>query len=372
MKADSMPRREVLKATACMVAAGFGAGTGRAEGQAPKPALRLPRTVRVGIIGLEGHISEILSVTSASPQVRLMAIAESDPELLPRASDDPLLKEAALYSDYREMLDKQQLDVVAVCGENGTRATTVQACADRRLAIVAEKPLALTLSDLQRTREKIVANGVPFTMLLSMRFEPQYQKMHEIVRSGYIGEVVAMTAQKSYQLGDRPAWMKRRQTFGGIIPYIAIHMADLMLWVSGRDFAEAAAFQSNVGYPGIGDMENNAAVIFRMDNRGTATVRLDYLRPATAPTHGDDRLRIAGTNGVVEYQGATGLTLVTREKAPEQIHDLPPAGSLFGNFLEAVYNGSKPVLTPDEIFRVNEVVLKARDAAENRTIVSVY
>ena len=365
----STTRRDALKTAGAILAAGFAPGTQARGSQSSQSSLRLPRAVRVGLIGLEGHYSEILSVVSASPQVQLAAIAEADPGLRSKAAADALLKNAALFGDYREMLDKQKLDVVAVCGENGTRASIVQACAERKLAIVAEKPLALTLAELELTRQKIIANGVPFTMLLSMRFEPQYRKMQAMVRGGEIGEVVAMTAQKSYKLGERPDWMKRRATFGGIIPYIGIHMVDLMLWVSGREFAEAAAFQSNVGCPEIGEMENNAAVVFRLDNRGTATVRLDYLRPATAPTHGDDRLRIAGTKGVVEYQGSSGLTLVTGDREAAQVRDLPAAGSLFADFLDAVYNGRQPLLTPGEIFRVNEIVLKARDAAESHSIV---
>jgi predicted dehydrogenase len=368
MKADSLVRREMLKATAGTIVAGIAAGARAGRSQPSPTALRLPRTIRVGIIGLEGHYSEILSVAASSPQVQVVAVAETDPAVRSRTIDEPLLKQAMLYADYREMLDRQKLDVVAICGENGTRAATVQMCAERKLAIVAEKPLALTLADLELTRQKIISSGVPFTMLLSMRFDPQYRKMHAIVRGGGIGEVVAMTAQKSYKLGDRPDWMKRRETFGGIIPYIGIHMVDLMLWVSGRELTEAAAFQSNVGYPGYREMENNAAVIFKLDNRGTATVRLDYLRPATAPTHGDDRLRIAGTEGVVEYQDLSGLTLVNRESKPAQVRDLPAAGSLFGDFLDAVYNGRQPLLTPGEIFRVNEIVLKARDAAESHTL----
>ncbi len=367
MKASSLLRRDMLKTTAAVLAAGLAAGTKTVRSQ-PQSPLKLPRAIRVGIIGLEGHYSEILSVASASPQVRVVAVAEADPKLRSSVSDDALLKSATPFSDYREMLDRQKLDVVAVCGDNGTRAQVVRDCAERGLAIVAEKPLALTLADLDLTRQKIVASGVPFTMLLSMRFEPQYRKMHAIVRGGEIGEVVAMTAQKSYKLGERPDWMKRRETFGGIIPYIGIHMVDLMLWVSGREFVETAAFQSNVGYPAIREMENNAAVVFKLDNRGTATVRLDYLRPETAPTHGDDRLRIAGTEGVVEYQGSSGLTLVTRERKPAQALDLPEGGSLFGDFLDAAYNGRQPLLTPAEIFRVNEVVLKARDAAESNAI----
>ena len=71
-------------------------------------------------------------------------------------------------------------------------------------------------------------------------------------------------------------------------------------------------------------MENTTATLFRLDNRGTAALRMDYLRPETAPTHGDDRLRLAGTRGVLEYQAATGLTLVTAKEKPRVITDLPP------------------------------------------------
>ena len=51
---------------------------------------------------------------------------------------------------------------------------------------------------------------------------------------------------------------------------------------------------------------------------------MDYLRPATAPTHGDDRLRIAGTLGVVEHQEGRGLTLVTTK--------LPVAGTFITQY----------------------------------------
>ena len=131
-----------------------------------------------------------------------------------------------------------------------------------------------------------------------------------------------MGAQKSYKIGlergQRPEWMRHRETYGGTIPYIGIHMVDLMRWVSGREFVETAAFQSRVGFDELRDMENNTAVIYRLDNRGTANLRMDYLRPETAPTHGDDRLRVVGIKGVVEYQGGT-LSLMTASSKPRNV-----------------------------------------------------
>ncbi|MGH9839223.1 MAG: Gfo/Idh/MocA family protein [Blastocatellia bacterium] len=335
-----------------------------ASDQQHHPA-QLPGAIRVGIIGLDGHYSEITGAARILPNIRITAIAETKTALLQSAKRSAALNSARIYEDYRRMLDQEKPDVVAVCGENGVRAAIVQACAERRIPVVAEKPLAISLKELEAVKRAVVSHNAPLTMLLPMRFSPQYQAVRNIVRSGAIGEVVSIDAQKSYKLGNRPDWMKVRKTYGGTIPYIGIHMVDLMRWASGREFVEVAAFQSNVGFPEIGEMENNAAVIFRMDNRGAATLRLDYLRPATAPTHGDDRLRIAGTKGVIEYREGEDLMLMTNEQKPVRVTDLPAGRFLFVDFLESLYLGQTHLIRPEEIFRVTEIVLKAREAAES-------
>lgn len=95
---------------------------------------------------------------------------------------------------------------------------------------------------------------------------------------------------------------------------------------------------------------------------------MDYLRPATAPTHGDDRVRIAGTSGVVEYTAEVGLTVVTSNGKPRRISELPAGRSLFVDFLGAVYLGTPSGLDWDEIYKVNRIVLAARDAAEQHRL----
>ena len=172
-------------------------------------------------------------------------------------------------------------------------------------------------------------------MLLTMRFEPPYAAMRQLVAAGRIGEVAQMAAQKSYKLGERPEWMRHRATFGGTIPYIGIHMVDLMRFIGGRELVEAVSFEARVGFPEMGDLENTTATLFRLDNGGMASLHMDYLRPEAAPTHGDDRLRLAGTRGVLEFQESAGLTLVTADEAPRAIQYFPPARRLFPDFLAA-------------------------------------
>jgi len=346
------------------------AGAALASQAVSQPIVRLPQKVRVAIIGLEGHISEILGPMDRLPDVQLVAVYDRDAQ---RMEDVVRGKHsgARMYGNWRDLLDGEKLDVAGVCGDNGERAGIILECARRKLNVVAEKPLAITSEDLDRIKQAVASSAIRLTMLISMRFEGVYRALKQIVDSGEIGEVAQISAQKSYKLGDRPEWMRNRSTFGGTIPYIGIHMVDLMRWTSGRELVEAASFQGRVGFPQLRDMENTTATIFRLDNGGTGSLHMDYLRPDTAPGWGDDRLRLAGTRGVAEYQAATGVTLVTERKPPREVSTLPPDGSLFIDFLESTYLQRPAGLDLKDIFRVNEIVLAARTAADEHRIVRI-
>ena len=345
-----------------------GAGT-MAGGQGGTPVVRLPQKVRVAMLGLEGHISEVLPPLPLIPDVEIVAYAEPEAGARRQALGNRRLAAAKSYSDYRAMLDQEKPEVVSVCNPNGERAAAIVACLERRMHVVAEKPLAIEREDLEKVRRALEKSGARLTMLLPMRYWPPFLALREIVESGQIGEVAQIGAQKSYKVGARPAWMLRRASYGGTIPWIGIHMVDLMRWSSGREFTEVASFQSRVGAPEMGEMENTTGSLFRLDNGGVAALRMDYLRPESATTHGDDRLRLAGTRGIAEYQASTGVTLMTAGEKPRTLGILPKPRWLFVEFLESVYGGKPETLRVPDIFRVNEIVLKAREAAERGQIV---
>lgn len=355
-------RRQFLHTTTAATVAGL---TGTSA------STRWPEQIRVGIIGIEGHVSEITNAAKQMPSLRITAVAETKPAQVKKVKTEAAYANARLYDDYRKLLDAEKLDVIAICGENGGRAEILMDCAERKIPIASEKPLTISLQELTAVKKAIKQNNVPLTMLLPMRFAPQYQAMKQIVDSGQIGDVVTIATQKSYKLGTRPDWMKSQATYGGTIPYIGIHMVDLMRYVTGREFVTTAAFQSNVGFPEIGTMENNTVLIFQLDNRGTASLRMDYLRPATAPTHGDDRLRIAGTKGVVEFQEGGSVTLITSTQKPMTVTELPAEKLLFVDFLESLYDGKPHLIKLEEIFRVTEIVLKSRTAAETGRLIKL-
>jgi predicted dehydrogenase len=332
-------------------------------------AIRLPRKIRVGMIGLDGHPTEVLRPLPQLPDVEITALHDTDARTIARFQKDPRLASSRSYSDWRQMLDKEQFDVCGVCNANSEHAAAILACLQRKIHVIAEKPIATEVADLPRIAKAVAAGPAKLTAMLPMRFDPSYLALKQVVASGEIGDVIQIDGQKSYKANNnRPKWFFKRSTYGGTMAWIGIHMIDLMLYTSGRDFVETFGYQNHIGFPETGDTENVTTTIFRMDNGGVAHLRMDYLRPQTAATHGDDRLRLAGTKGIAEFMHATGVTVMSDKRKQEVIKNLPEERSLFVEFLDHIYNGKPEPIAWKEIERGHEIVLKARDAMESRRV----
>lgn len=327
--------------------------------------------MRVGLIGVKGHYGTILSGLAATG-CELVAVCDDDESVLAAARKWPqAAPDLRVYTDYREMLKREKLDAVGETGTDNQRAEILCACAARGLHVLAEKPLANSLEELDQVKAAVTAAGVQVSMLLTMRFEPAYRALRTAVQQGLIGEVCQGAMQKSYRLGNRPAWQRSRATFSGIIPFIGIHALDLIRWTSGREFVRGAGFAANTAHPEIGDLEDNASLALTLDNGGTAGVRLDYCRPAAAPTHGDDRLRLAGNLGVVEALACgTQVTLITADEGPREL-ELGPPVCQWSNFVAAVRGEAECEVPAADCYRITEVVLRLREAAERGVVASL-
>ncbi len=349
-------RRDIL------LAAG---AAGALMAQNPQSSIRLPRAVRLAIIGFDGHPGEVLGQLPRLPDVELAAYAVdgTDPQTLKSSLKNGAVAKARAYEDYAPMLDREKLDMVAVCNNDGRRTQAILACAAKGLHVIAEKPLALNRTDLAAVKQAYSKPGLRLSTLLPMRFDPEYMALKSIVDSGQIGEVAQITGQKSYQLGYRPEWQKQRASYGSTVLWIGIHMIDLMRYCSGREFVEVAGYQSHVAFPEIGAMENVTAAVYKLDNGGVATLHMDYLRPDQAPAHGDDRLRLAGTKGIAEYMADLGVVVVSDKSKPHTVTPLPAQKSVFLDFIESVYLGKPQSLTPADIYRVNEITIATHEAS---------
>ena len=111
------------------------------------------------------------------------------------------------------MLQKETLDCVAICNNNGRRAAAIIACAERKLDLIAEKPFAITRRDLASVIAAVQRNRVHAGMMLPMRFDSPYLAIKQVADSGEIGDVCQIDAQESYQLDRRSEWQKNARAY---------------------------------------------------------------------------------------------------------------------------------------------------------------
>ena len=334
--------------------------------------VRLPRKIRLGLLGLEaGHVGEVTNHLTRVPDVEVVALADPDPALRARFAANPRVAQAKQYPDWRQLLAQEKLDLVAINNNSGERAAAILACVARGLDVLAERPLALSKADLDKIKRSVAARKVALGALFPMRFGAPYQAIKKVVAEGSIGQVLQMTAQKSYQIATRAPWFLKRESYGGTIGWIGIHLIDLMRWTSGREIRQVASFNTRPGLPGMGEMDGVTGSVFKLDNGGVATMHLDYLRPRKAPSHGDDRLRLIGTAGVVEYQAASGVTVITHDRPPAPIDPLPKPQSLFVDFLESTYNGKPSGLPLADVYRASDIALATERATVEGRVITV-
>jgi predicted dehydrogenase len=335
----------------------------------------MPR--KLGFIGLKGHESivlrgsEVLNKTTPGA-IQIVAVADDVPEELAKFTKQASLKGAQAYPDWRHLLEHTMLDVVCLSDANDLHAEQIIECAKRNIDIVTEKPLALSLEDLKRIKAALAKSKSRLTMLLTMRHEAKYPVVRRLIQEGAIGEIALVTAQKSYRLEKRPAWFKEAKRLGGMIPYIGIHPVDLIRWTTGLDFQSIAAVHGRVGeFAELGEGYNQASLLATLSNGASATIRLDYLRPSTTTTHGDDCLRIAGSRGIIETRGDVAtISLLSAKKEPQTIQPDKPT-NLFVEFLAAL-DAEKPLPIPTEdCLRSTEIVLLGRQAAEEQTVLKI-
>jgi predicted dehydrogenase len=328
--------------------------------------------MRIGIIGLKGHQGVVLKGAKQLGDCEVVAVSDDNSSALNAfRKNEPLAAKAETYADWRMLIEHSMLDVCCVADENGMRIDQLMALAERNIHIVTEKPLTTTLEDLARLRAAMDRSNSRLTMLLTMRHEPKYLAMRKLIQQGAVGAVCQISSQKSYRFEDRPEWQKSRKRLGGTIPFIGIHALDLMRWTTGLDFTHVAAFHGNGGTPEFGETEDHASLLLGCSNGASATARLDYLRPHTAPTHGDDRLRIAGGDGILEAVGAEPeLLLVTNKKEPHRIKP-EPTSNLFVDFVESIKQDRSSRIPAEDCFYITEVVLKARQAADEKRLIEL-
>ncbi len=320
--------------------------------------------MKLCMIGSRGHCGYVFESIADVPELSLAAVS-------PGCGDDPsrllAMAEKAgfrpeLHQDWRTMLDKVKPDVVCIDGPFDRHAEMCVEALRRKIHVFCEKPIALTLEDLDRIMEAHKNSSVRIVSMVGLRYDPAFYQAANMVHAGAIGKVKLIRAQKSYKLGSRPDFYKKRETYGGTIPWVGSHAIDWILHFTRDTFRSVTAIQTVEDNHGHGDLEVAALCQFVTRSGILASASIDYLRPAAAPSHGDDRVRAAGTEGVIEV--ANGKIVLIDANGERVIIPDAPDRKLFSDFILELAGGRPALVSDEETFELTRSCLLAREAAD--------
>ena len=288
------------------------------------------------------------------------------------------------YKDYREMLDKEQPELVAICTESGKHAAIALDCIDAGSHVIIEKPIALSLADADEIIRRAKEKGVKVCANHQNRFNKAIQKIRDALEKKRFGKMFYGTAHirwcrdKNYYA--QAPWRGTWEQDGGALMNQCIHNIDLLRWMMGDEVDEVVGMTDRLNHPYI-DCEDLGIALVKFTNgsygiiEGTTDVY---------PQNLEETIYLFGEKGTVKAGGQSVNLLeewrfsdaldnpeeVLREcsEAPPNIYGFGHT-ALYANMIDAIQKNREPYVNGEAGRRALELVLAIyKSAAEGKPV----
>lgn len=232
------------------------------------------------------------------PGARLVAVADNQGDRAQVMGDR---FKVPSYLDFREMLQKEDIDVVSILTPSGMHAEHTLAVAEFKKHIVVEKPMALTLPDADRMTAACKAKGVELFVVKQNRFNVPVVRLRQELESGRFGRLVMGTVRvrwcrdQSYYSQD--SWRGTWALDGGAFANQASHHVDLLQWMMGD---VESVFAKSGTYLVKTETEDTGVAMIRFKNGALGMIEATT---ACRPKDLEGSLSILGERGSVEISG---------------------------------------------------------------------
>jgi len=313
--------------------------------------------LRIGIIGAgiicESHVRSIERMDN----VTLKAVADIVIEKA-LAFTEPLGVNA--YVDYKEMIEKEDLDAVIINLPHKLHREATLFAADHGLHVLVEKPMAASSEDCEAMIKGAKENNVKLMIAHIQRYFSHNIKVKELVDSGELGDLVAVTDTRNiyYFHDQRPRWFLDKETAGGgIFMNLGAHCLDKLIWTAGSRIKKIVGKATY--HEKRFNVEGGAQAFIELENGVTASITCTgYKVPPYQETH------YYFTNGSIK-KCDEGL-LVSKEAGPFEKIDLDGNYDSFfmqlKDFVDSIIEDKEPEIPGEyglEIIRAIEKVYSA-------------
>ena len=275
------------------------------------------------------------------------------------------------YSDYRAMLEENELELVAIATDSGEHAKIALDCIRRGVNVIIEKPIAMSMADARQIIAEAEAHHVKAAVCHQNRFNAAAQQMHAARETGRFGKLshgsvhICWNRDKAYY--DQALWRGRWASDGGALMNQCIHGIDLLLWMIGSPVSEVYGVTRQQFHPYLECEDVGLAVLSFADGtiatiEGTVNVY---------PKNLEETLYLFGENGTAKLGGTATNTIDLwqfRDSTPEDTASARTAeivpnvygnghARLYADMLRAIREDRTPLVDAVAGMRALEVIL---------------
>jgi len=301
----------------------------RTQARETTSSLAIPKsTLGVGIIGVSpvrgwaatAHIPAL----RALPNYEIRALSAHNAEFARAAGE--VFGVSAVFSDHEQLVTRPDIDVVAVTVKVPHHRALVSAALAAGKAVYCEWPLGRDLEDTRAMAALAAEHGLRTVVGLQARQAPAIEFVQQLLRDGYVGEVLSTTmiglSIPGDLVGQPNAYMLDKANGANLLTIPVGHSLDILNHVLG-EFADLSAV-SDLRRPHITIEETGERIVKTAADQiaviGTLT------SGATASVH--VREAVAGGTGFLwEINGSDGTLRITADAAVPGIFPMTVAGA---------------------------------------------
>lgn len=325
------------------------------------------KKMRFGIIGCGRIAPKHAESMMALPEAELVAVCDSVPENAQAFADK---YGAVPYTDYRQMLECEDIDIVTIATSSDLHAEIGIAAAEAGKHVMVEKPMAMTLQSADELIAACHQAGVKLAVIHQNRFNKSIKLLRNALEEGRFGKLTHGQATVRWNRDDnyyaQASWRGTKLKDGGVLMNQSIHNIDLLQWMFGD-------VESVFGYTATNlrkiEMEDVGAAVLKFKN---GAIGLIEAASTIYPKNIEETLNVFGATGSV-IVGGIAVNRIEEWEFPDSEAEKkeifagqesdPPNVYGFGHreiiadMISAVREDREPAVTGEEGRKALEIIL---------------
>lgn len=314
--------------------------------------------MKYALIGC-GRIATNHVTAAVNNNLEIVAVCDVVPEKMEEIlakhnlADDKSIKR---YTDYKQMLEENELELVSIATESGKHAAIALDAIDAGVSVIIEKPMAMNIADAEEIIKRADEKNVKVSACHQNRFNVAIQEVRKAIEGDRFGKLshasinVRWNRNKGYY--DQAPWRGTWEEDGGCLMNQCIHGIDLLRWMMGDEVVEVYGATRQQFHDYL-EAEDVGVAVVKFKNGAIGTIEGTT---NVYPQNLEETLYLFGENGTVKVGGKSTNTIDVWDFKDETAEDQKNKGleeetsnvygnghtSLFADVIEAIKEDRAP------------------------------